>query len=146
MLDTYLLIYSGYNWPATLSFYLLEMFTKKDCFIEPFTKNQTSYLSEFAVQNITCSLKTEQEVRLFSKIRLITIYKLFINLKYFQICTGLGGSCMITFDAFYLLTGISLAIGVVWCLVYHRVLKYLQSLPFTAWTLNFEKEETQIHF
>ena len=45
-----------------------------------------------------------------------------------------------------MLTAVSLAFGVVWCFVYHRILKYLQALPFTAWTLNFEKDEGEMNF
>lgn len=100
--------------PLTLAFYLLELFTVRTC------KDNTEFLgsgnSTFAVQpsfefNNTCTNTIENED-----------------------CMEMGGKCEITSDAFYSLSAVFLGIGLVWWVVFKRILRPLQKMPKSMWS------------
>ena len=112
----------------TLAFYLVDLFSVKEC-VKNKPTNTTIMIENTVFSNVSTVLANNNKCSTD-------------NNK----CTEANSSCIVTFDSFYVLSFVFLAFGVIWCLVYKRVLRYLQSLPFSKWTVNhsFCKSEIQI--
>jgi len=56
-----------------------------------------------------------------------------------KICREIGGDCITTFDAFYLLALLCVLIGTLWLSIFKQTLLNLQSLPKSCWRVRFKE-------
>lgn len=116
----------GFNWPATLGFYLLEIFTEKNCMID----------NSFNLNATHAELHTNESTHTFYHINNNTCVSDVEKLD----CLFFGGKCVNSNEAFYYLTAGFLVIGVGWAILYKKIMKKLERLPQSAWRPNLIKE------
>jgi len=101
------------HWPTTIALYLIDLLSLKNCnkVIVP-----THPKLELLIEQNVCSTETEA-----------------------KICREIGGDCITTFDAFYLLALLCVLIGTLWLSIFKQTLLNLQSLPKSCWRVRFKE-------
>lgn len=110
----------GNHWPITTALYLVDTFTNKACSHDltinwdklNSSKKKTLIAFLTKIEENKCST-TEQAKN----------------------CAKNGAKCVIIVDAFYLLTGICIAIGIIWFFYYRKQINNLQLLSKSSWKI-----------
>jgi hypothetical protein len=130
----------GTIWPSTSALYLIGFFTFKVCVDDPIelhlAKGQST--SKSGVNNFLhdnkCSTPALSEVTFKTLV--------FESLKEFRaqnfpikVCKLPGGTCVTQIDAYYILSGVMVAVGVVWLALFYRMIKRISHRDKNDWKL-----------
>jgi len=105
----------GSNWPNTFFLWLVEIITWKSCV----AKGSENDFSAAKISNSTCANKTEQED-----------------------CSGIGGTCRIDIDGYYIEIIICLIYGIIWYKWARSKINQLQKMPVKSWHVFHEKKSS----
>lgn len=111
----------GGNWPQTLSLWLIDSLTWRDCVGD----------SHLLLDN-SCGDALEKEVSKYISqyFKIILIFVFF-----FQVCLANEGKCVISLDGFYVETAICTVIGFLWMFWGKSRINKLQSLDEKSWRI-----------
>ena len=121
----------GSNWPNTLAFYIVDIFSYKSCFYD--LKSRALFAPHYN-NNISSSTGPGTSfIDLLAKMEANRCS----NDAQVDECASMGGKCSVLFDAYYLLAVMCFMIGVWWIVNYAKSLFYLQSLPRSVWKIKY---------
>lgn len=104
----------GSKWPGTLSLFLINSLTTKDCSIDKennLNLNKTMRNLILNSENSCSSIVEKQE------------------------CTKIGGTCITIFDSYYSLTIVCIVIAFIWFIIFRKTFSVLNSTPKSKWAI-----------